>query len=128
MLNSLEVRVPLLDHKFAELTFKIPRNLKLKGSEQKYILKKTMAPMLPESILNHPKQGFGVPISIWFKDDLREYIHDTFNSSDCLLYSYLDKKYIKDNIINNRISHIDFSDRIWSLLFFNEWLKQNKSY
>ena len=84
MMNSLEVRVPLLDHKFAELTFKIPRNLKLRGSEQKYILKKTMAPMLPESILNHPKQGFGVPLSIWFKDDLKEYIDDTFNSSDCL--------------------------------------------
>jgi asparagine synthase (glutamine-hydrolysing) len=128
MLNSLEVRVPLLDHKFAELTFKIPRNLKLNGSEQKYILKKTMAPMLPESILNHPKQGFGVPISIWFKDDLKEYVDDTFNSSDCLVYSYLDKKYVMDKIINNQIAHVDFSDRIWSLLFFNEWLKQNQSY
>ncbi len=125
MMNSLEVRVPLLDHKFAELTFRIPRNLKLKGSEQKYILKKTMAPMLQGNILNHPKQGFGVPISLWFKDDLRVYINDTFNSSDCLLYTYLDKKYIKEKIINNQIAHIDFSERIWSLLFFNEWLKQN---
>lgn len=125
MMNSLEVRVPLLDHKFAELTFKIPWNLKLKGSEQKYILKKAIAPMLPKNILDHPKQGFGVPISIWFKDDLRAYINDTFNSSDCLLYTYLDKRYIKEKIMNNQITHVDFSERIWSLLFFNEWLKQN---
>jgi asparagine synthase (glutamine-hydrolysing) len=127
MMNSLEVRVPLLDHKFAELTFKIPANLKLKGYQQKYIFKKTMARMLPQSILDHPKQGFGVPISIWFKDDLRSYINDTFNSSDCLLYKYLDKNYIKDKILNNRNGHVDFSDRIWALLFLNEWLKQNQS-
>ena len=127
MMNSLEVRVPLLDHKFAELTFRIPSELKLKGSQQKYILKKTMAPMLPQSILDHPKQGFGLPISIWFKDDLKTYINDTFNSSDCLLYNFLEKQYIKDKIINNRISHVDFSSRIWLLLFLNEWLKQNQS-
>jgi asparagine synthase (glutamine-hydrolysing) len=127
MMNSLEVRVPLLDHKFAELTFKIPTGLKLKGGEQKYILKKTMGTMLPKNIINHPKQGFSVPISIWFKDDLKSYINDTFYSSDCLLYNYLDKKYIKDKILNNQISHIDFSERIWSLLFFNEWLKQNQN-
>ncbi|MGN6533351.1 MAG: asparagine synthase (glutamine-hydrolyzing) [Ginsengibacter sp.] len=125
MMNSLEVRVPLLDHKLAELTFKIPSNLKLKGSEKKYILKKTMEPFLPPSILNHPKQGFTVPISVWFKDDLRTYIKDTFNSSDCLMYNYLNKKYIQEEILNNQIAHIDFSERIWSLLFFNEWLKQN---
>ena len=125
MMNSLEVRVPLLDHKFAELTFKVPSNLKLKGLEQKYILKKTMASMLPASILNHPKQGFAVPISIWFKD-LSTYLNDTFNSSNCLLYNYLDKSYIKDKILNNRITHIDFSDRIWALLFLNEWLNQNQ--
>ena len=50
MMNSLEVRVPFLDHKFAELTFKIPSNLKLKGKDNKYILKKSMEPHLPKSI------------------------------------------------------------------------------
>ncbi len=125
MMNSLEVRVPLLDHKLAELTFKIPSHLKLKETQQKYILKKTMAPFLPQSILDHQKQGFSVPISVWFKDDLRTYINDTFNSTGCLLYNFLDKKYITDKIINNEIAHIDFSERIWSLLFFNEWLNQN---
>jgi asparagine synthase (glutamine-hydrolysing) len=125
MMNSLEVRVPLLDHKLAELTFKIPSDLKLKESEQKYILKKTMVPFLPKNVLDHEKQGFSVPISVWFKDDLKTYINDTFNSSNCLLYNFLDKKYVTDKIINNEITHIDFSEKIWSLLFFNEWLNQN---
>jgi asparagine synthase (glutamine-hydrolysing) len=128
MMNSLEVRVPLLDHKFAELTFRIPGNLKLKGSEQKFILKKTMAPMLPESILNHPKQGFGVPLSIWFKEDLKTYVNDTFISNDCLLYNFLDKKYILKKVIANQFGNKDFSERIWALLFLNEWVNQNKQY
>lgn len=126
MMNSLEVRVPLLDHKFAELTFKIPSILKLKGKKQKYILKQTMTPFLPESILNHPKQGFSVPISVWFKDDLKTYILDTFHSSNCGLYNYLSKRYIMEEILNSQINHIDQSERIWSLLFLNEWLNQNK--
>ena len=76
-----------------------------------------MAP-LSQSILNHPKQGFGVPISIWFKDNLKTYINDTFNSSNCLLYNFLDKKYIKEKIINNHIAGRDFSQKIWSLVIF----------
>ena len=56
MMNSIEVRVPLLDHKFAELVFKIPWDLKYKGKIQKYIFKKTMSPYLPEIVLKHLKQ------------------------------------------------------------------------
>ncbi|MEO6683135.1 MAG: asparagine synthase (glutamine-hydrolyzing) [Ginsengibacter sp.] len=126
MLNSLEVRVPFLDHKFAELSFKIPSEFKLKGLEQKYILKKSMAPFLSESILSQPKKGFSTPISIWFKDDLKEYISDTFNSPNCLLYDILDPKYIKEKILKNNSKNNDHTGRIWSLLFLNEWLQQNK--
>lgn len=126
MLNSLEVRVPLLDHKFAELTFKIPWNLKFKGKAQKYIFKQAMAPYLPDNILKHLKQGFGVPISLWFKDNLKVYVNDTLNSNNCLLYDYLNKKYIRKTITGNMNGMRDFSGKIWSLLVFNEWLKQNQ--
>lgn len=126
MMNSLEVRVPLLDHKFAELSFRIPQNLKYKGNTQKYILKQSMSPYLTNNILGHPKQGFGVPLSIWFKDDLKEYVNDTLLSKSSLLSAYLDKKYIKNIVDQNPNSmRSSFNDRIWSLLFFEEWLIQN---
>jgi asparagine synthase (glutamine-hydrolysing) len=128
MLNSLEVRVPLLDHKFAELSFKIPWDLKLKGRSRKYIFKHSMSPYLPESILNHPKQGFGVPLSVWFKDNLKVYVNDTFNSTGCLIYNFLDKRFVQKTITNNDrgMARWKFSEKIWSLLFFNEWLNQNQ--
>ncbi len=126
MLNSLEVRVPILDHKFAELTFKIPSDLKLKGKDGKHILKTAMSKVLPENILKHPKQGFAVPLSLWFKDDLREYVNDTVLSSNALLSSYVDKNYVKKIIEGNKSGMRDFSAKIWSLVFFEEWLKQTR--
>jgi asparagine synthase (glutamine-hydrolysing) len=126
MLNSLEVRVPLLDHKFAELSFKIPSQLKLKGKEQKYVFKKAMSDSLPQNILKHPKQGFGVPLSFWFKDNLKEYVNDVLLSQNSFLSLYLDRKYIRKIVENNASGTKDFSNHIWSLIFFEEWLKQNK--
>jgi len=123
MLNSLEVRVPFLDHKFAELSFKIPWDLKLKGNEKKYILKKSMNNYLPDNILNHPKQGFAVPLSVWFKDDLRKYVNETLLSQNPLISGYLDKKYVRKIVEKNRKGSRDFSSKIWSLVFFEEWLK-----
>jgi asparagine synthase (glutamine-hydrolysing) len=126
MMSSLEVRVPLLDHKFAELSFKIPSHLKLRLKEQKFIFKKAMSSYLPENILKHPKQGFGIPLSVWFKDDLKLYVRDVLLSQNSLLSSYLDKKYIKKVVEANTTGMKDMSSRMWSLLFFEEWLKQNK--
>ncbi|MEP6597561.1 MAG: asparagine synthase (glutamine-hydrolyzing) [Ginsengibacter sp.] len=126
MMNSLEVRVPLLDHKFAELSFKIPSNLKLKGESGKYIFKQSIKTFLPKDVLKHPKQGFGVPLSLWFKEDLKKYVNDTLLSRNSLLSNYLEIKYVKKILENNRSGLRDFSSKIWSLVFFEEWLKQNQ--
>lgn len=126
MLNSLEVRVPLLDHKFAELTFQIPWNLKLKENEQKYILKKSMKPLLPVNIFNHAKQGFGLPLSFWFKDNLKEYVNDTLLSPNSFSSKYLNTSYIKKAVGNNQYGMRNLSLKIWSLIFFEEWLKQKQ--
>lgn len=122
MMNSLETRVPLLDHKFAELSFQIPSSLKLKGNNQKAIFKQAMSPYLPERILSHPKQGFAIPLSMWFKNDLNEYVNDTLLASNSHLSSYLDRNYVK-KVVEDKSSKGDFRTRIWSLLFFEEWLK-----
>jgi asparagine synthase (glutamine-hydrolysing) len=125
MLNSLEVRVPILDHKFAELTFKIPSNLKLNGTSKKYIFKEAMKPYLPESIFNHTKQGFAIPKSVWFKDDLEEYVYDTLLSITARSSKYLNRNYVKKTLDTNKNGIRDLSSKVWSLIIFEEWLKQN---
>ncbi len=125
MLNSLEARVPMLDHKFAELSFKIPWEYKLKVKSKKYILKESFRHILPTDILNHKKQGFSVPLNLWFKGDLKEFAFTTLlNSSK--LSEYFDKKQIRIVLENHQKGVRDYSAKIWSLLFMDEWLKQNQ--
>lgn len=126
MQNSLEARVPILDHEFAELSFKIPSQLKLKGKSRKYILKKAMRKYLPDSILFHKKQGFGVPLKLWFKSDLNEYMNDRLLSSQSPLYQFLEPAYVKKIIHDHQTGMRDFNFKIWSLLFLDEWLNQQK--
>ncbi|MEO6683134.1 MAG: asparagine synthase (glutamine-hydrolyzing) [Ginsengibacter sp.] len=126
MMNSLEVRVPFLDHKFAELSFKIPLKMKFKMNVKKHILKKAMKNYLPEKILHQPKKGFGVPLSSWINGNLKEYVHDTLLSSRSLLSDHLDRKFIKEVVVNHQKGQRDFQSKIWSLLVYEEWLKQNK--
>jgi asparagine synthase (glutamine-hydrolysing) len=122
MLNSLEVRVPLLDHKFAELSFRIPSKLKLRGIDKKHILKSSMKPFLSDNILNHQKQGFSMPLAIWFKDDLTSYLNDTLMLGKPRLSSYLDIEYVRSYMLEKGNSDGNRSEKIWSLLFFEEWL------
>ena len=124
MMNSLEVRVPILDHKLAELSFRIPSSLKLNGNKQKHIFKNTMKKHLPGEIISHPKQGFTVPLDYWFRDDLKEYAYSTLNGSS-LLGNYLNIKYVRSILDNHQKNMRDYSHRIWSILFINEWLNQN---
>src|SRR5579885_1135497 len=69
MANSLEVRSPLLDHKLMELVAQMPSNLKLNGTQGKYIFKKALRKVLTESILTRRKQGFAVPVAEWFRGE-----------------------------------------------------------
>ncbi len=126
MHNSLEARVPILDHKFAELTFKIPPSLKLKGSDKKYIFKKAMENDLPKSILKHKKQGFAIPLSSWFKDDLKEYIQDRLNSKNSFVSEYLDTAFISKLIEDHNHGMRSLHRKIWGILFLDVWLEQQK--
>ena len=72
MAHSLEVRAPILDHKVMELAATMPSSLKLRGMNGKYIFKKAVEKILPQSVLRRKKMGFAVPLAHWFRSDLKE--------------------------------------------------------
>ena len=76
MSNSIEARVPYLDHKFVEFSMTIPSRLKINNSADKYILKKAAHGIIPKEIINRPKVGMQTPLANWFRTDFREYIPD----------------------------------------------------
>jgi asparagine synthase (glutamine-hydrolysing) len=92
MATSLEARVPLLDHKLIEFVTQIPTDLKLKGLETKYIFRQAVRGIVPDEILDRPKQGFGVPINEWINSQLRERIRETLLEKRALERGYFDAK------------------------------------
>ena len=122
MLNSLETRVPLLDHELLELVAATPSHFRLRGSQQKYILKQILKDMLPAEILYRSKQGFGVPLKYWFEKDWRAYAAEILLDPQAVSRRFFDQQHIRQ-LLDHHTSHRlrDFSSLIYTLLIFEEW-------
>lgn len=123
MANSLEARSPLLDHAFLELTAHIPIQLKLKGlHNSKYIFKQALHGFLPETVLNRPKMGFGVPLDTWFRTTLKSYIQEKLTSKQSRLSEMFDPNSIK-NILHIQ-KDVNMGHQLWMLLNLELWLEE----
>jgi asparagine synthase (glutamine-hydrolysing) len=121
MANSLEARAPLLDHKLIEFVVGIPPELKMKGLETKYILKKAMEGIVPHEILYREKQGFGVPIGDWINFQLRERIHADLSDKRALERGYFEKSYIQILLDEHSKNRRDHSGTLWLLWMLELW-------
>jgi asparagine synthase (glutamine-hydrolysing) len=121
MAHSIEAREPLLDHKLIEFAQQIPALFKLHGSQTKSILKKAMRGIIPDEIIHRPKQGFGVPMQKWFKEDLREMVIDTLNDSRTRQRGYFDQHVVSAILREHLSGRRDNSRHLWSLLMLELW-------
>ena len=121
MMNSLEARVPLLDHELVEFVATIPSALKLKRLKTKYIFKKLLEKKLPEEILNRKKAGFSIPVSRWLKDDLKELALDILSKKKIEQQGYFNYRSV-DRLLEQHFRSVkDNSRQIWTLLMFGLW-------
>ncbi len=121
MANSLEVRCPFLDHKFMEFAARIPANLKLKGTETKYILKKALRGILPDETLDREKMGFGVPIDRWFRNELKEMVYDTLLGRRCIERGYFNRAFVQRILDEHGEGKRNWHSPIWNLLMLELW-------
>ncbi len=123
MANSLEARVPFLDHPLMEFVASLPSNLKLKGNITKYILKEAYSDFLPQDILTRRKMGFGVPVSRWFRNELKEYMFEILLDPQSLKRGYFKKESV-ERLLREHLEHrYDHSSKIWALLFLEIWFR-----
>ena len=121
MAHSLEARSPFLDHKLMEFAATIPYDLKLKGSRTKYILKKAMSKLVPIEILKRPKEGFGVPVSQWFKRELKELAYQVLLEPRTQARGYFDYDYVRKILDGHQSGKVDHGARIWTLVNLELW-------
>lgn len=124
MSASLEVRAPLLDYTFMELTAKMPDGLKIKGLNKKYIFKKLLLKnkILPEEIINRPKKGFNPPIGDWLKNDLKKYTFEALNSKKFRQTGIFDDKKLDDYINKYYSTNLNYHNNIFALLTLSNWV------
>ncbi len=126
MAHSLEVRVPLLDHKFVEWANTLPPDWKLRGREGKYIFKKALEPMVSDSILYRPKQGFAVPLSHWFRNELRGRVKSIINDGALAQTGYFDMSEVSRLVEQHQSGLREHGPTIWALLMFDGFLRRHQ--
>ena len=124
MMNSLEVRAPFMDVNVVDFLNRLPYEYKLKGFKGKHLLKETMRGKLPEDIIDRPKKGFGIPVSLWLKNELKDLCHDLLSKEAIESQGLFDYKYVeqlKQNHFNGRQNN---RKELWNLMVFQLW-RQN---
>ena len=120
MANSIELRVPLLDHELLEFAATLPPDFKVRGFTTKYLAKRTLSRHVPKQILKRPKAGFPVPYESWLRTDLRSWLLDVLFDPVTLDRGYFERKAIEDLIERDQRSG-GYSKEIFSLAVLELW-------
>jgi asparagine synthase (glutamine-hydrolysing) len=121
MATSVVARVPFLDHKLVEFAMALPRSMKYRGGETKYLLKRALEGVIPDRIIKRRKQGFGAPINEWMLDRLGGFVEDTLLNSGLRRRDLFDYDFIKRLLKEHRGGRINYSFFLWSLLNLSLW-------
>lgn len=121
MAVSLETRVPLLDHKLIDFVTRIPASMKMRGATTKHIFKRAINDLVPQALLNRPKQGFGVPVQQWINQELRSYIRDVLRDEKTRGRGHFNKRYVDVLFDEHERGRRDHSMQIWSLFMLELW-------
>jgi asparagine synthase (glutamine-hydrolysing) len=122
MAHSIEARVPLLDHKLVEFAARIPPELKLRQGNAKYILKRAMRGILPNAILDRPKQGFAIPLGHWFQGRLAQFVRDLLLGEKTRERGIFNRGYI-EVLLNRCRNGRQVDTQIWTLISFELWCR-----
>jgi asparagine synthase (glutamine-hydrolysing) len=120
MANSVELRVPLLDHEVLEFAASLPPSLKLNGFSLKYILKKALSQEIPQEIRDRKKTGFPVPYESWLRKDLKDLVWDVLTDRKTISRGYFHKEAVEE-LLQADVDGGNYSKEIFSLVSLELW-------
>ncbi len=124
MANSLEVRVPFLDHNLVEFAARIPHELKVRGLKLKYILRQAMRECLPPEITELPKRGFDIPLDTWIRGPLREFTTDMLSGPILQSSPYFNASFVQQKLDEHLKRHRNNRQLLWPIIVFESWRRQ----
>ncbi len=120
MANSVELRVPLLDHKLLEFAASLPANYKVRGLKTKYLLTKTLAHLLPDEIGKRKKAGFPLPYASWLRSDMRPWLTDLLLDRKTCERGYFDPACI-EQLLSQNSQYGNYAKELFSLATLELW-------
>jgi asparagine synthase (glutamine-hydrolysing) len=121
MAVSLEVRVPLLDHRVVEYTSKLPDNLKFRNGTGKYLLKKLLGQYVPARLFERPKMGFTVPLYRWFNNELKDLLLDNLSSERLKREGLFNQALVEKKLKEHLSGQLNHQLCLWPLLMWEMW-------
>ncbi len=123
MFNSLETRVPFLDHRVVELAWNFPLHMKIRDGQGKWLLRQVLYKYVPKELIDRPKKGFSIPLASWLRGPLRDWAESLIDEKKLKKQNFFNHKIIQKNWLEHVNGSADHSTRLWSVLMFQAWLE-----
>ncbi|WP_215778400.1 asparagine synthase (glutamine-hydrolyzing) [Paludibacterium sp. B53371] len=125
MANSLETRVPLLDHRIVEFAWSLPGDMKIRNQQGKWLLRQVLYKYVPASLIERPKQGFAIPIGTWLRGPLKAWAERLLDrprlQQEGIFNTEMVHRYWQEHLSGKR----NWQHQIWAVLMFQNWLEHN---
>jgi asparagine synthase (glutamine-hydrolysing) len=125
MATSLETRVPFLDHRVAELAWRLPLNMKIRDGQGKWALRQVLYKYVPKELIDRPKAGFAIPVGQWLRGPLRDWAEALLDEKRLEVEGYFYPKPIRDKWLQHLTGRYDHTPSLWAVLMFQSWLESS---
>lgn len=123
MSTSLETRVPFLDHRVAELAWRLPLNMKIRDGQAKWALRQVLYKYVPKELIDRPKAGFAIPVGQWLRGPLKDWAEALLDEKRLEVEGYFYAKPIRDKWTQHLSGRYDHTASLWAVLMFQSWLE-----